>query len=203
MGQPCSSFGPRGLPIKAISGLSSKGPGGNVPHTQFLRCGRWYQAGTTEEDVKSVGVQRENWCVSPVRSASAWTMVSVISVYTPPDILTKLNFFCMSRDIPLEKHASSSRIYSLNVAPFHLPNFLYLCVVDIPVKKQANSSHIYSLNVSPFHLPIFCICVLLYPARASTFAPLLQSKCVLICCIGIPFTTPLPSMLDLYFLPCR
>ncbi len=44
-----------------------------------------------------------------------------------PAIFTKLNFRFMSVDIPVKKHASSSLIYSLNVAPFHLPIF-YICV---------------------------------------------------------------------------
>ncbi len=46
------------------------------------------------------------------------TISSVTSVYTPPAILTKLNFVFIFVDIPCEKHASSSRMYSLNAIPW-------------------------------------------------------------------------------------
>jgi hypothetical protein len=83
-------------------------------------------------------------------------MLSVALTNELPAMLTKLNFCFMSLDILVEKHASSS--------------------------------HIYSLNVVLRHRPIFCICVLLYPARARAFAPPHQSECVSMQAIGIPFT---------------
>ncbi len=50
-------------------------------------------------------------------------IVLVMSVYASPAIFTKLNFCFMFLDIPAEKHASSSRMYSLNVALRHRPIF--------------------------------------------------------------------------------
>ena len=48
---------------------------------------------------------------------------SVISLKALPETLTKPNLVFMSRDMPLEKQASSFRTYSLNVAPRQRPIF--------------------------------------------------------------------------------
>ena len=40
-----------------------------------------------------------------------------------PVMFTNLNFCFVFFDMPAEKHASSSRMYSLNASPFHLPIF--------------------------------------------------------------------------------
>ena len=47
----------------------------------------------------------------------------VTSVYMPPVMLTKLNFVFILVDMPAEKQASSSWMYSLKVALCHLPIF--------------------------------------------------------------------------------
>ncbi len=60
-------------------------------------------------------------------------MLSVTSTNELPAMLTMLNFCFMSLDTPVEKHASSSCIYSLNVVPHHRPIFLYLCIA-VPCK---------------------------------------------------------------------
>ncbi len=49
--------------------------------------------------------------------------LSVIVLNTLPGILTKSKFFFMLVDNPSEKQASSSLMYSLNVALRHLPIF--------------------------------------------------------------------------------
>jgi hypothetical protein len=48
---------------------------------------------------------------------------SVMSLNALPDTLTNPNFCFMSQDIPVEKHASSFRTYSLKVAPCQHPIF--------------------------------------------------------------------------------
>ncbi len=54
----------------------------------------------------------------------SWSMSSsMMKLNALPAILMKLNFFFLLVDIPLEKQASSSRMYSLNVAPHHQPIF--------------------------------------------------------------------------------
>jgi hypothetical protein len=67
---------------------------------------------------------------------SATTSSSVMSVNALPATLTKWNFVFICVDIPSEKHASSSRIYSLNVAPRQRPIF-WICVSEKPAKNSA------------------------------------------------------------------
>ena len=58
------------------------------------------------------------------------------SWYAPPETLTNLKFRFMLFVIPSEKQWSSSRMYSLNVAPFHLPIFC-ICVSEYPARESA------------------------------------------------------------------
>jgi hypothetical protein len=54
---------------------------------------------------------------------STLTHLFMMSLNALPETLVNPNFCFMSRDIPDEKHASSFRTYSLNVAPRHCPIF--------------------------------------------------------------------------------
>ncbi len=53
-----------------------------------------------------------------------------------PATLTKSILGFMRVDIPSEKQASSLQMYSLNVAPRHLPIFC-ICVLEYPAKDRA------------------------------------------------------------------
>jgi hypothetical protein len=71
------------------------------------------------------------WCGVSYAGAAMDTLILysqvisllVMALNALPAIFTKLNFFFMLVDIPSEKQASSSRMYSLNVALRHLPIF--------------------------------------------------------------------------------
>ena len=52
-----------------------------------------------------------------------FTMVEVMSQYTPPSMLTKLNTFFMLMLIPVENSKSWSLMYYLKVSLFHRPIF--------------------------------------------------------------------------------
>jgi hypothetical protein len=60
----------------------------------------------------------------------------VIVLNALPVMLTKSNFLFRLVDIPAEKHASSSWIYSLNVNPLHQPVF-WIWVSEYTTKDRA------------------------------------------------------------------
>ncbi len=62
--------------------------------------------------------------------------LSVLLLKALPATLTNSNCFFILVDIPSKKHASSSRIYSLNVAPRHQPIF-WICVSEYPARESA------------------------------------------------------------------
>ncbi len=63
-------------------------------------------------------------------------MAGVTSWYAPPAMLTKLNCRDICVDIPVEKHANSSRMYSLKVAPRHRPIF-WISRSEYPERERA------------------------------------------------------------------
>ena len=59
-----------------------------------------------------------------------------MSLNVLPETLMNANFCFVSRDIPDEKHASSFRTYSLNVAPRQHPIF-WIQVSEYPARAKA------------------------------------------------------------------
>ena len=79
--------------------------------------------------------RKETWTESYITAMgrgaeySVLMQMSVMSLNALPATLTNPNFFCMSQDMPVEKHASSFLMYSLNLAPRQRPIFC-ICISE-------------------------------------------------------------------------
>jgi hypothetical protein len=80
----------------------------------------------------------------------------VMALNALPEILTNSNFCFMSRDIPDEKHASSFRTYSLNMAQRQRPIF-WIWVSKYPTSAKALAPPLCSECVFTHSIEIFLI----------------------------------------------
>ena len=125
----------RGIEIDDVDTHSLRGGGANALHMagytdrQIMKMGRW-KTKTFLEYIReelgcfSSGMSRAMKRVFKYVNASGDRWSDVTSFHRSPDTLTYLKTRFIARDIPDEKHPSSSRMYSRKVFVFQRPIFM-------------------------------------------------------------------------------